>query len=433
METARSSLFAENDESRDSMDDYKLGSRSSTSHHFESFIPSSSGEKHRSFQSQKFDEYFLGPRELDRHSKWPMMLRIHGSCLPSLILPLTFVVLWTVGVFSIQPTLLTVLGFIVALALSTRSTSAYERTALNLIVAYSRALKHRLRFEPYTHYADLEGLVPHLDTYARTATALESEREPSEKGFWKTLGEQLGVSFAISNPRKIIKRAPHPLGNLPLEILNHLAVYLREVIAERGTKGNIYTTHPFNAVATMNDILETTDRILNTPLPLAYAIAISQLTWVYILILPFQLYTSLGMISIPGTLFAGYIILSFAYIGNELENPFGNDVNDLPLDSFCNKIEAEIHMIAASSPKTIETFVCDPANRLLHPLSDEGYNVWSERSIDDLREGLRKRAVRSMEVSNRRVNLSCRVNISSREPTICVRSVVPPSTFPLNR
>jgi putative membrane protein len=52
----------------------------------------------------------------------------------------------------------------------------------------------------------------------------------------------------------------------------------------------------------MNDVYATTDRILNTPLPLAYAIAISQLTWVYILILPFQLYNTLGLVAIPGTL-----------------------------------------------------------------------------------------------------------------------------------
>jgi len=57
-----------------------------------------------------------------------------------------------------------------------------------------------------------------------------------------------------------------------------------------------------NAVLTMNDVMATTDRILNTPLPLAYAICISQLTWVYILILPFQLYNTLGLVAIPGTL-----------------------------------------------------------------------------------------------------------------------------------
>ena len=101
---------------------------------------------------------------------------------------------------------------------------------------------------------------------------------------------------------------------------------------------------------------------------------------------------------------AAYIILGFAYIGAELENPFGNDVNDLPLDSFCDKLAAEINMIAASTPKTSTTFIRDPANRLLHPLSDEGYTVWSERSIEELREGLRKRAVRSMEVGSRRVS-----------------------------
>lgn len=65
----------------------------------------------------------------------------------------------------------------------------------------------------------------------------------------------------------------------------------------------------------MNDVLTGTDRILNTPLPIAYSIAISQITWVYILILPFQLYKSLEWITIPASVFAAYIILGIALIG----------------------------------------------------------------------------------------------------------------------
>ena len=57
------------------------------------------------------------------------------------------------------------------------------------------------------------------------------------------MGEHLGVSFAISNPRKIMKRATHPLGNLPLEILNHLTVYLREVVNDERFKTPVYQTH----------------------------------------------------------------------------------------------------------------------------------------------------------------------------------------------
>jgi ion channel-forming bestrophin family protein len=114
---------------------------------------------------------------------------------------------------------------------------------LNLIVAFARSLKHRLRFEPYTHYNDLTDLVQHLDTFAKEATELEPERDDlGSKSFWKSWGEYLGISFAISNPRKIIKRAKYPLGNLPLEILNHLTVYLHDVIAAGCFKSNGYQT-----------------------------------------------------------------------------------------------------------------------------------------------------------------------------------------------
>lgn len=162
----------------------------------------------------------------------------------------------------------------------------------------------------------------------------------------------------------------------------------------------------------LNDIQGNTDRILNTPLPLAYAIAISQLTWVYILILPFQLYTTLGMLAIPGTLckytewlvrryaaanhdfqVAAYMILGFASIGREIENPFGHDVNDLPLDDFCNQLAVDIDIIAATSPKDANIFMKNDNNLLMHPLSRSGYAAWNESSVEDIRDALKNKAL----------------------------------------
>lgn len=68
----------------------------------------------------------------------------------------------------------------------------------------------------------------------------------------------------------------------------------------------------------MNDVLKGTGRILNTPLPIAYSIAISQITWVYTLLLPFQLYKLLGWIKIPASIFAAYIVLGIALIGHKI-------------------------------------------------------------------------------------------------------------------
>lgn len=57
-----------------------------------------------------------------------------------------------------------------------------------------------------------------------------------------------------------------------------------------------------SAVATLNEVLTGTERVLETPLPAAYTIAISQITWVYVLLLPFQLFSYLGWITIPGSI-----------------------------------------------------------------------------------------------------------------------------------
>lgn len=103
---------------------------------------------------------------------------------------------------------------------------------MNLILAFSISLKHSLRFEPAIAYKDLIGLVGHLDTFAREAH--DPELMPStRKSLWKSAGMYLGLTFAESNPRKMIKKAKKPLGHLPLEILNHLSAYIEHCEQEK--------------------------------------------------------------------------------------------------------------------------------------------------------------------------------------------------------
>jgi hypothetical protein len=56
---------------------------------------------------------------------------------------------------------------------------------------------------------------------------------------WKRVGNYLGMSMAQSNPRKAIKRADKPLGNLPLEILTYLSCYIEEANANGTLKSPI--------------------------------------------------------------------------------------------------------------------------------------------------------------------------------------------------
>ncbi|KAL3474524.1 Bestrophin, RFP-TM, chloride channel-domain-containing protein [Aspergillus californicus] len=389
------------------------------------------------------DRYFHGPRDLDKHSKWPIMLRIHGSISPKLILPMAFVAGWSTLItllsrfvhdLSVDNILLTVLGFVVGLALSFRSSTAYERwadgrkywslliqtsrnlsrtiwvntseregeagkedllrklTAVNLILAFAVALKHKLRFEPDVGYDDLAGLVGYLDTFAKDA----HDRQviaPRRKTIWKAAGEYLGVSFAESNPRKLIKRSKKPLGHLPLEILNHISAYIDSTIRNETLNISLHQSQAITYIAQLNEVVTGTERVLDTPLPAAYSIAIAQIAWIYVLVLPFQLYASLGWVTIPGAIVAAYIILGLATIGSEIENPFGHDVNDLPLDTYCRQIALELDIVTATPAPKVDDFCSREDNYVLYPLSTSGEPAWKNRSVEDIRSALRAKVI----------------------------------------
>jgi ion channel-forming bestrophin family protein len=117
----------------------------------------------------------------------------------------------------------------------------HHRTAINLIVAFAVALKHWLRFEPSIAYTDLVALVGHLRTFA--GEAVEQQEIPSpKKPRWKVVGEYLGLSFASSNPRKLMKCTKKPVGHLPVEILNHLSAYIDSCVEKNLLPSTIHQT-----------------------------------------------------------------------------------------------------------------------------------------------------------------------------------------------
>ncbi|KAL8983016.1 MAG: hypothetical protein Q9205_002628, partial [Flavoplaca limonia] len=132
-------------------------------------------------------------------------------------------------------------------------------------------------------------------------------------------------------------------------------------------------------LASLNEVLAGTERVLNTPLPIAYSIAISQITWVY---------HALRWITIPGTIVGAYIILGIAAIGREIENPFGRDENDLPLDKFCEALEDESNIIKAKEPPRVEEWVASERNEVVFGSS---YPFLAAKSTEDFRAGLRAR------------------------------------------
>ena len=260
-------------------------------------------------------------------------------------------------------------------------------------MAFAVSLKHRLRFEPYAHYPDLACLVAHLDTFAKNAHS-EKNFEKRKRTPWKAVGEYLGLTFASSNPRKEIKRSDKPLGNLPLEILTYLSAYIEETSVNGTLKNAVILGQMMTAISALTDTQASCERVLTTPLPLGYNILISQIVLLYVYLLPFQLWGTLGLLTIPGTIAAAYIILGIHCIGNELENPFGNDVNDLPLDSYCAEISRELDtLMSIPAPKFAEHLgLSRHINQPLWPLSHGKLDEWRGRGLNDLRSALKAKA-----------------------------------------
>jgi putative membrane protein len=150
------------------------------------------------------------------------------------------------------------------------------------------------------------------------------------------------------------------------------------------------------ALAALTDTQSSAERVLTTPLPIGYNILISQIVLLYIYLLPFQLFATLGWITVPGTLAAAYIIIGLAAIGYELENPFGNDVNDLPLDSYCAELKRELDTLTSAPPARFGDVVMGRQggeNLVLWPLSQSGAADWRERSEKDIRSALKAKVV----------------------------------------
>jgi len=125
--------------------------------------------------------------------------------------------------------------------------------------------------------------------------------------------------------------------NIPLEISFYLSSYIA-ALQNRKAIDPATTTGLLNTVLSLTDSLTGLERILTTPIPFSYSIHLWVVTVFYCLALPFQILGPLGWITIPGTTVVAFVFFGFLVAGEEIENPFGYDKNDLNMDYFTHVI-----------------------------------------------------------------------------------------------
>ena len=81
------------------------------------------------------------------------------------------------------------------------------------------------------------------------------------------------------------------------------------------------------------------ERIANTPIPYTYRVLMNRTVMVYCLLLPVGLANAIGWLTVLVGPFIAYTFLALEALGSELEEPFGSQANDLPLDALCWTIE----------------------------------------------------------------------------------------------
>jgi len=162
-----------------------------------------------------------------------------------------------------------------------------NRSAINLLLAFTVALKHHLREERGTYYDDLYPLVSHLPRpyhhYSNDGRPSSHHRSVSHFSMLSTSTFTESHAHCGDIPSSLFKHDQRDLacqgtliqGNLPLEIANYLTNYAEHLQADGRLPIPLWNALQ-SGTSQLIEVLTNCERILRTPIPLAYNIAISQ-------------------------------------------------------------------------------------------------------------------------------------------------------------
>jgi putative membrane protein len=215
----------------------------------------------------------------------------------------------------------TVLGFVISLLLVFRTNTAYDRwwegrKIWGALTNCSRNLAIKIN-AIILNEGDRKFFRQIIPTYA---FALKSHLRENE-------------DFQNDNAILDLKREKH----LPNQIA--ASMYVRLNTMQQESRLNTAQMLILNEeIKEFTNICGACERIKNTPIPFTYSVFIKKFIFFYVMTLPFGWVFSLGYYTIPAVVLILYAFASLELIAEEIENPFGTDANDLPIDQICHNI-----------------------------------------------------------------------------------------------
>ncbi|RUP48903.1 Bestrophin, RFP-TM, chloride channel-domain-containing protein [Jimgerdemannia flammicorona] len=370
------------------------------------------------------------------------LFTLHGSIVDDIFIGVMFSVAWSVLItalyevlhinLAIPAQIITILSFVASLILAFRTNTAYERfiearrvwgtmtvairnlarlawihskedpkvadliekkTIINLLLAYAIATKHYLRYEFGTEHKDLKYLLgdfpSHINTELVQVDSAPALRRRNLPFFHMSHPDNVRLVPKIATALEDNNQATPD--NIPLQITFLISAWINH--QTKATRIDVPTTNGMmNAINSMVECLTTFERILRTPMPAAYSIQLAHTVWIYLIALPFQLVSTFHWITLVVVAIAAFTLLGFEAIGKEIENPFGYDPNDMPLDDLCDVIRNELEVLTSTtSPGNVETWIFSKLNKPFHSsefsaveLKKQNVNLVRQLYVDDV-------------------------------------------------
>jgi len=282
--------------------------------------------------------------EYDSRAWLPLLIRMRGSVIPRLVLRV--IVAAGLGVlavlllerrgFRLPSGAHTLVGVALGLLLVFRTNASYDRywegrRLLGAMVNRTRDLARQVGayVEDAEARAALRRLIPAF--YWAAAQTLRKQAALGNAERLLTEGERTALAGATF-------RAP--------VIARWISDRLRaEAAAGRLSEARLQLFD--GNLTALNDALGGAERILRTPIPFAYAQHIKIFLVLFCFTVPFVLVHDMGWGTPVACGLLALALFGIDEIGVEIEDPFGDDPNDLPLDAIGAGIEKAVAEIAA--------------------------------------------------------------------------------------
>ena len=297
-----------------------------------------------------------GAMWVDRKRSWIEMVALGGFALPHIWLRTIIITAISIVVtilyeeipqlhYSLTPTPFTLVGLPLGIFLGFRNNTAYDRFWEGRKLWGARGNTSR----SITRQV-LTLIEPQPDAMQGPETAEELKKFESQFvhlviGYGHALRHHLRDSSPFEVLEHIIGRDEtdrvRGCENVPYALLQRMG----ELLVEARRKKWI---HPFHvpvleaSLTSFTDIQGGCERIKSTPIPYSYTVLMHRIVAVYCALLPFGLMDTVKWATPFVVLAISYCFLGLDAIGDELEQPFGVDINDLPLKGISRTIERNL-------------------------------------------------------------------------------------------